>query len=197
MKILIIGIGARARCDADIVRSLGMEVHEFIDAEVQDDEIVELVEWSPTKHAIISHGDAHRRNHLVELLSRRLTFTRIISPRAYVSDDASIMMDTVIYPNATIMPHAVVGAHTKVDAGCVVSHDCHVGAYVNLAAGVVLGGRVRVGKLTSLHVNSAIIPGVSVGEDCVVGAGAVVLRDVRDGRMVFGNPARAIPRGAQ
>ena len=37
----------------------------------------------------------------------------------------------------------------------------------------------------------SILPGHSVGNDALVGAGAVVMRDVKPGQHVFGNPARA------
>ncbi|RZJ41765.1 MAG: sugar O-acetyltransferase, partial [Brevundimonas sp.] len=35
-----------------------------------------------------------------------------------------------------------------------------------------------------------ILPGVTLGDDCVVGAGSVVTRDVPPGATVMGNPAR-------
>jgi maltose O-acetyltransferase len=40
-----------------------------------------------------------------------------------------------------------------------------------------------------------LLPGISVGDDAVIGAGAVVTRDVPPGAMVAGNPARRISTG--
>jgi maltose O-acetyltransferase len=53
---------------------------------------------------------------------------------------------------------------------------------INIADGVWIGG------------GAIVLPGVSVGENAVVGAGAVVTRDVEAGTVVAGNPARAIRR---
>lgn len=39
-----------------------------------------------------------------------------------------------------------------------------------------------------------VLPGVTIGRDSVVGAGAVVTRDVPDGALVVGNPARIVRR---
>lgn len=43
-----------------------------------------------------------------------------------------------------------------------------------------------------IGVNVTILPGVTIGENAVVGAGAVVTKDVPDNAVVVGNPARVI-----
>lgn len=44
---------------------------------------------------------------------------------------------------------------------------------------------------------SVLLPGVTVGENALVGAGSVVTRDVPDGRIVVGNPATIVGRVPQ
>lgn len=46
----------------------------------------------------------------------------------------------------------------------------------------------------SIGANATILPGVEIGENSMVGAGAVVTNDVEDGWLVLGNPARKIRR---
>lgn len=53
---------------------------------------------------------------------------------------------------------------------------------------------VRVGTDTWIGAHGTITPGVSVGERCIVGAGAVVTRDVPDDHVATGVPARTRPR---
>ncbi len=52
---------------------------------------------------------------------------------------------------------------------------------------------VRIGAGSWLGTNSVVLPGVQIGERCVVGAGAVVTRDLPDGSVAVGNPARLLP----
>jgi acetyltransferase-like isoleucine patch superfamily enzyme len=47
-------------------------------------------------------------------------------------------------------------------------------------------------KGAKIGANSTILPGVVVGEDALVGAGSVVVRDVPPGAVVVGNPARVV-----
>ena len=51
-----------------------------------------------------------------------------------------------------------------------------------------------VGRGCSIGANATILPGIRIGADAVVGAGAVVTRDVKPGTVVAGNPAVEINR---
>jgi acetyltransferase-like isoleucine patch superfamily enzyme len=67
--------------------------------------------------------------------------------------------------------------------------------YVTAAAGVLVSGSVRVGSGAYLGSGCQIIQEVSIGEDALVGIGAVVLRDVPPHTTVLGNPAKPRRRG--
>lgn len=58
--------------------------------------------------------------------------------------------------------------------------------------GVVFKGAVRIGSGAWIGVGAAILPGVTLGRNCVVGANAVVTSDVPDFGVVGGIPARAL-----
>lgn len=55
-------------------------------------------------------------------------------------------------------------------------------------------GRTLVKRGASIGANATILPGVTLGENCLVGAGSVVTKDVPAGAVVAGNPARVIRR---
>ena len=57
-------------------------------------------------------------------------------------------------------------------------------------AGLEFGRPVRIGANAWIGGGAIILPGVTVGDDAVVGAGSVVTRDVPDSATVAGNPAR-------
>ena len=76
----------------------------------------------------------------------------------------------------SIGDYSVIGAQSALLAHCPIngSQPCKVGNYVYIAFGAL------------------ILPGVTVGDHSVIGAGAVVTRDVPEGTIVAGNPAKVI-----
>ena len=53
-------------------------------------------------------------------------------------------------------------------------------------------GKIVVGEQSFVGARSIIMPGVKIGNNCVVGAGSVVTRDVPDGTVVCGIPAKPV-----
>ena len=56
-------------------------------------------------------------------------------------------------------------------------------------------GDVNIGSHVMIGANTTILPGVTIGDDAVVGAGSVVHKDVAAGSFVAGNPLRVIRQG--
>lgn len=58
------------------------------------------------------------------------------------------------------------------------------------------GRPVRIGANVWIGGGALVLPGVTVGDDAIIGAGAVVTRDVPAGATVAGNPAKPLARRA-
>ena len=147
----------------------------------------------PHDGVIVAIGDNRRRRDLFEQLSLEgERVVRAIHPSAIVAADARIGPGTVVAAGAVAATGSVVGQNAILNTGCTVDHNCQVGNHAHVAPGCHLGGDVRIGEGTLLGIGSVILPQRLVGEWSVVGAGAVVNRDVGPRIVVVGVPARAI-----
>ena len=62
----------------------------------------------------------------------------------------------------------------------------------NTTIGYGKGGRPTIGDNVDLGVNVTIIGGIHVGNNVVIGAGAVVVKDIPDNAVAVGNPAKVV-----
>ena len=139
---------------------------------------------------ICAMGDPYWRKHYAEIIvSKGGEFINIISPPALVSPVARIGKGCIIGSFTTVSPNVKIGNHVMIQSFDDLGHDAEVGDYASIESYVFLGGYAKVGELSTMHTKSSIIPQKSVGRECVVGFGSVVMRNFRDGVHVFGNPA--------
>lgn len=75
-----------------------------------------------------------------------------------------------------------------------VTHDGGTWAFRDLPEyqDVIKYGRIHVGERTFIGCNSTIMPGVTIGKRCVIGAGSVVTKDIPDNCVAAGVPAKVI-----
>jgi carbonic anhydrase/acetyltransferase-like protein (isoleucine patch superfamily) len=92
--------------------------------------------------------------------------------------------------------HVSVGDNVVLWSGNHIGHRTRIEEDCFIASHVVISGYCTVGARSFMGVNSCVADGVTIAEDCVVGAGAVIMRDTRPRGVYLGNPARATPGDA-
>lgn len=87
------------------------------------------------------------------------------------------------------------GDHVEVTNGCqFVTHDGAVWTLRNdlECAKIDKFGKIKVGNNVFIGINSIILPGVTIADNCIIGAGSIVTKSIPEGEVWAGAPARFI-----
>lgn len=106
--------------------------------------------------------------------------------RAIIKDRVEIQhnccVDRGVFGGPTILDEDV-----KLASFSHIEHDNYIGKRAFIAAGVITGGRVNIGKDCWVGINATISNGINIGDNCKISLGSVVTKDVESNKTVSGN----------
>lgn len=137
-----------------------------------------------------------------------------------IGENTRVWQYSVILPGAVLGDDCNICAHTLIENDVIIGNRVTIKSGVYLWDGITLEDDVFVGpcvaftndkyprskhypdeflrtvikKGASIGANATILPGITIGEGAMIGAGSVVLRDVEPYSVVVGNPARIIKK---
>jgi UDP-3-O-[3-hydroxymyristoyl] glucosamine N-acyltransferase len=88
----------------------------------------------------------------------------------------------------------IIGNDVKIDNGVHIGHNAIIGDESILTAHCVIGGSALLGKRVWVGLGAQIKNQIQIGDDAVIGMGAIVVKDVPPGVTVVGNPAKELEK---
>ncbi|WP_461673516.1 DapH/DapD/GlmU-related protein [Priestia megaterium] len=134
----------------------------------------------------------------------------LVAENAFIGDHASIRENVIIEESTVIGRGAIVELNSKIGKKCtiqtlvyvtgdtIIEDNVFIGPCVSMSNDKYMGAQPY--KLIGPHIkkdakignNASLLPGITIGQKTIVGAGAVVTKNIEDGQIFAGVPAKDI-----
>lgn len=127
------------------------------------------------------------------ILEKGGSFINLISNDAYIGMNVKMGIGCIICPTARVHCDVSIGDFVTLQPFCVLGHDVKMGSWCHVNDYADCGGATTFGDNVTIHTHSFVLPKFKVGNNVTIGAGSIVLRNVPDNMVMFGNPAKPLP----
>ncbi len=128
----------------------------------------------------------------LELINPDIKYGVLIDPSVEKSDLIEIGEGSIICAHTILTVNIEIGKHVIINLDCTIGHDAVLRDFVTMYPSANVSGQSYIGFCSELGTGMQIIQGKKIGNCTIVGAGAVVVKDLPDKCTAVGSPAKAI-----
>ncbi len=167
-------------------------------AVINDTSVLGKFDWFENKNrenlwAVCALGNPRDKYNLIKKLSaENINYATLIHPNAKINKYSEIGFDCIICCNTFISVNTKIGNHICINPGCGIGHDTVIEDYSSLYWNVSLSGNVTIHEGCEIGSKATVIQKKTVGKWSVLGAGAVVVKDIPAFCTAVGVPAKPI-----
>jgi sugar O-acyltransferase (sialic acid O-acetyltransferase NeuD family) len=202
-KLLILGAGGHGKVLADIaLRMNSWQSIAFLDDNINSKysmgievigKLADAINYLEDYDFFVGIGNNQIRERLhVWLDHQGASITLLIHPKSVIGSQVDMNVGTAIMAQVAINCCTKIGKGVIVNTGATIDHDNVIEDYVHISPGAHLAGNVRIKKGTNLGIGSIVSNNINITSECIIGAGAVVVKDITEVGTYVGIPARRL-----
>ncbi len=177
----------------------------FID-DINDDESVQgkriykfddlLKAYSPDDlELIVGVGEPSVREKMFDkAVKNDMRIASVIHPGVYIDESVRLGRGVVISEGVTITCDVKIGDNSYIQPHAVIGHDIVIGKHSIIGSNSQIGGANIIGDRVFMGFLSGTRDHITIGNDTIISAGAVVFKDLPDSVVAIGNPARIMKK---
>ena len=136
-------------------------------------------------------GDVkYKKKYAQMILDKGGEFINIIHGTAYIANNVKMGIGCMVGTFSKIDCDVVIGDFVNIQAQCTIGHDTKIGSWSILDCYSFMGGFSSVGENVTMHTRSTLVPQKHIGNNSVINAGSVIIRNVPENSLMMGNPAK-------
>ena len=193
-KIVIYGASGHGKVVADIAKLTGYDDILYIDDGDNDYMSFEtFLKQNLQIPVAFGVGINYVRAKLYQkCIDNGLEVVTLIHPEATVSHSVILGDGTVVMAGVVINADTNIGRCCIINSSCVIEHNSIIADFVHVSPLVACAGDVTVGEYTHIGIGSSVIQGIKIGADSIIGAGSVVVNNIGNQKLAYGNPCKII-----
>ena len=202
-NLILVGGGGHCKSVIDVAESAGYTIKGILDLPEKlgekilgypiigtDEDISEFVHEVLFLVTIGQIKDASLRINLHhKVVNAGGKLATVIAATAHVSNYAKIGEGTVVMHQAIVNADAAIGKSCIINTFANIEHDVVIGDYCHISTGAIINGNCKIGGGTFIGSQSVMVNGLEITEECIIGAGSTVTKDLKQKGIYSGNPA--------
>ncbi len=151
-----------------------------------------LNEWKRPLSLIIAIGNPQLLKKIVHnIQNTNISFPNLIDPNVEFMDKERVYFGkgNVICMRSTISTNVTFGDFNLLNVAVGVGHDSNIGNYNAIMPNVNISGGVTIGDGNFLGVKSTVLQYLKIGNNVMIGANSLLMRNAKSDCLYFGNPA--------
>lgn len=147
---------------------------------------------------VIAVGEPSGRDYLYHKIKEAgLSLVTLIHPGIYIDGTTVIGEGTVIAEGVTITANVEIGENAYIQPHAVIGHDIKIGRHTVIGSNCQIGGGDVIGERVFMGFLSGTTDHISIGSDSIISAGAIVFKELPEGVIAVGNPARIVKKNEE
>lgn len=134
-----------------------------------------------------SRMNRNRAKMFAEAQFKGYDLVSFVHPNAFVAKSATIGKNVFIFENNVIQSFVNIGDGVICWSGNHLGHGTKINKFCFLSSHVVISGNCSLGRYSFLGVNATLTDSITVGENVIIGAGSLVVKNVQSNSLVKGN----------
>ncbi|HAT4328042.1 acetyltransferase [Clostridium perfringens] len=169
------------------------EMHETL---INGYKVLGGIDWLKDKdiYYVCAIGNSKIRKDIVERINKfKLKAATIIHPSVLINKKyVEVGEGCIICASSILTVNIKLGKHVILNLDCTVGHDAILKDFVTVYPSVNISGNCIIDKCVELGTGTQIIQGKIIGENTIIGAGSVVIKNIEKNRTAVGIPAKTI-----
>lgn len=208
-KIAIIGAGGFGKEVAFLLERMGnWDIIGFFDDCNTSEEVYgykilgntdNLIDYESKISVVCAIGNSLVRHKIIEKIinNKNLYFPTVIDPSVIYSESVKLGKGNIICMGSILTVDITIGDFNVINFSSTIGHDVKIGSFNTFFPAVNISGFIETENFIEVGVGTQIIQNLKVGENAIIGAGSVVIRDVPANTLSVGVPSKIIKQRSE